>query len=364
MTKYIKWTEEDDNKLKSLLSENKQIKDIQAYFPNRTIHSIKNRTRMFSNKSSKSSLWTEDKLNLLKQSCSSLTVKELSELLSIKESTVYSKLSSEGLSAKTLNKPWDSSEDKFFIDNFYKQNYTRIARKLGRTLESVQQRAIKLNLKKVSKSWSEEEVSLLKEQYSTLSQEELLNVFKRPASAIHNKAYKIGLSRQNSILKETEKLFIISNCGNKTDTELAEMFKCSIDTVKTVRQSSGIYKTGSEVKGPTYIEVFVKNILDENGIEYIFNQPLGDFRPDFQIKDTNLIIEVQGDYWHCNPKIYSTGPKDLIQMQHVLKDYVKNCFYVSNNYNVLCIWESDINQKPQEIKNEILNLILPSPKVI
>ena len=107
-----------------------------------------------------------------------------------------------------------------------------------------------------------------------------------------------------------------------------------------------------------------KNILDENGIEYIFNQPLGDFRPDFQIKDTNLIIEVQGDYWHCNPKIYSTGPKDLIQMQHVLKDYVKNCFYVSNNYNVLYIWESDINQKPQEIKNEILNIILPSPKVI
>ena len=45
------------------------------------------------------------------------------------------------MSAKTLNKPWDSSEDKFLIDNFYKQNYTRIAKKLGREVSGYDEEA-------------------------------------------------------------------------------------------------------------------------------------------------------------------------------------------------------------------------------
>ena len=99
-------------------------------------------------------------------------------------------------------------------------------------------------------------------------------------------------------------------------------------------------------------------------MSYIYNQPLETVKPDFQIVGTDIIIEVQGDYWHCNPKLYSQGPKDLLQMQHVLRDYVKKCFYVSKKLNVLYIWEDDIKKRPEQVKSEILNLILPSPSVI
>ena len=51
-------------------------------------------------------------------------------------------------------------------------------------------------------------------------------------------------------------------------------------------------------------------------------------------------------------------------MQHVLRDYVKKCYYVSNNYVVLYIWEDDIKNHPEQVKSEVLELILPSPKVI
>ena len=36
---------------------------------------------------------------------------------------------------------------------------------------------------------------------------------------------------------------------------------------------------------------------------------------DFKILGTNILIEVNGDYWHANPKYYSK--KDLVKMRGV-----------------------------------------------
>ena len=364
MGKQYKWSEEEDLLIKSLLSQNKTNKEITNFFPNASIISVKNRINKLANRSHKSSIWTEELIKQLENNCANMTVKELSNLLQIKEASIYAKLNALGLEPKFQVHSWTEEEDTFIKDNFYKLTYTRIGKKLNRSTSSVQQRAVKLGLKKISKLWQSDQIKYLKDIYADTDTDELISIFNRSAAAIHNKAYELGLSKNNSILTEKEKLYITANCGSKTDVELALMFKCSSDTIKYIRHSNKIYKDGTEVKGSTYIEQFIKSFLEENNISFIFNQPLGTVKPDFQIENTKFIIEVQGDYWHCNPKLYPNGPKDLIQMQHVLRDYVKKCYYVSNNYVVLYIWEDDIKNHPEQVKSEVLELILPSPKVI
>jgi hypothetical protein len=55
------------------------------------------------------------------------------------------------------------------------------------------------------------------------------------------------------------------------------------------------------------LENFVSNILDENNIKYthqFFLNKDGICKSyDFKIKDTNILLEVDGDYWHGGPSL-------------------------------------------------------------
>jgi G:T-mismatch repair DNA endonuclease (very short patch repair protein) len=73
--------------------------------------------------------------------------------------------------------------------------------------------------------------------------------------------------------------------------------------------------------------------------------------------DLNLIIEYNGDYWHCNPKKYNSEylhphkkktAKEIWTEDKVRIDYLKNL-----GYNLEVIWESDFKND-----NKIINIIL------
>jgi G:T-mismatch repair DNA endonuclease (very short patch repair protein) len=83
---------------------------------------------------------------------------------------------------------------------------------------------------------------------------------------------------------------------------------------------------------------------------------------DILIDGYKKIIEINGDYWHCNPKIYK--PEDLFyfkknpifasdkwEMDRIKIDYAKQ-----SGYDVMVVWESDIRraEKWNKIKEEIL----------
>lgn len=75
------------------------------------------------------------------------------------------------------------------------------------------------------------------------------------------------------------------------------------------------------------------------------------FRYDF--KYNNKIIEFNGDYWHCNPKVYSadyfnTQLKMTAEEKWQL-DNVKKNIALSKGYNVLTIWESEYKNNPDAV---------------
>lgn len=57
-------------------------------------------------------------------------------------------------------------------------------------------------------------------------------------------------------------------------------------------------------------ERFVREWLEKNDIEYrqwVHFEPEYKWEFDFEIVGTSILLEVQGDYYHCNPRVYSNG---------------------------------------------------------
>lgn len=98
-----------------------------------------------------------------------------------------------------------------------------------------------------------------------------------------------------------------------------------------------------QTKKPTKIENKVKLFLDEKGLKYTKNKKMYGFYVDFYLDDYNLIIECDGDYWHCNPKIFNGKKLTKSQKNNIDRDGRKKSIMVENGVKLLRFWEDDIH---------------------
>ena len=74
---------------------------------------------------------------------------------------------------------------------------------------------------------------------------------------------------------------------------------------------------------------------------------------DFYIPKYNLLIEYNGDYWHCNPNLYveTYFNKKKRMLAKDIWEYDKKKLQLStkHGYNLEVIWESDYNKDPNII---------------
>lgn len=97
-------------------------------------------------------------------------------------------------------------------------------------------------------------------------------------------------------------------------------------------------------------EQIVNDILVECEYEFEAQYVVDDmYVADFFIPDLNLIIEVQGDYFHANPLFYGDGkgkkPLTERQSERIKSDKKKRSYYKHKRFNMLYLWENDILQK-------------------
>jgi G:T-mismatch repair DNA endonuclease (very short patch repair protein)/endogenous inhibitor of DNA gyrase (YacG/DUF329 family) len=112
-------------------------------------------------------------------------------------------------------------------------------------------------------------------------------------------------------------------------------------------------------------ERLVREYLENNNIKFYQNLPM--FRKyyvDFYLKDYKTIIEVYGDYWHGNPKIYGENKKYLNENQEdrKQKDVEREIYIKSKGYNIYIIWECDIYNNLEYYMGNILNYIISDNK--
>ena len=90
-----------------------------------------------------------------------------------------------------------------------------------------------------------------------------------------------------------------------------------------------------------------EKLLESILIDYKINTRIGRYKPDYVNESTKHIIEVYGDYWHCNPKFFE---EDFYhpQLKKTAKekwqlDLVRQQYFESLGYTVEIIWEDEVN---------------------
>ena len=106
------------------------------------------------------------------------------------------------------------------------------------------------------------------------------------------------------------------------------------------------------------LEQFVSSIFDKHNIKYTYQFFLktkdGICKSyDFKIKNINLLIEIDGDYWHGGPGV----EKHFYKLDEVkINDQIKNQLASENGYFLIRIWESDIYNQPDILIQKIKEL--------
>lgn len=105
------------------------------------------------------------------------------------------------------------------------------------------------------------------------------------------------------------------------------------------------------------IEKIVRDKLKELGLDLEYSVILDYKQFDFGSKKYRILLEVQGDYWHGNPSIYTKKHLNDTQKRNIKKDKDKATFAKKHSMKLYYIWETDIRANNftvlEEIKNEI-----------
>jgi very-short-patch-repair endonuclease len=104
-------------------------------------------------------------------------------------------------------------------------------------------------------------------------------------------------------------------------------------------------KTKLEVTFQTFLEIL--GLIEKK--DFTYQKQVSSALFDFYIHNSNLLIEVDGDFHHCNPNSIHKIPTFPIQIKTVGNDYRKNLIAEEKGFKLLRFWESDIKNKPEEI---------------
>jgi very-short-patch-repair endonuclease len=101
----------------------------------------------------------------------------------------------------------------------------------------------------------------------------------------------------------------------------------------------------------------VRECLQMDALGFIGEQRVGRYFVDEVNEEYKVIVEINGDYVHANPRIYN--PEDIIRLrgnsytaeEKWESDEKKHCNLKKMGYNVITVWESDdLDKKLEEIK--------------
>ena len=104
-------------------------------------------------------------------------------------------------------------------------------------------------------------------------------------------------------------------------------------------------------------DYFAENFLDVIGVRYVRQyeaKDIGRFY-DFYCEDANVIIEVDGDYYHSYGLKYEE--KNPMQKHNERVDRLKDEWALENGKPILRFWEHDIRDNPEKVMKTLKEAI-------
>jgi G:T-mismatch repair DNA endonuclease (very short patch repair protein) len=97
-------------------------------------------------------------------------------------------------------------------------------------------------------------------------------------------------------------------------------------------------------------ERIIRKILDELNLVYKREKYIASNKWIVDFAIDNIFIEVQGDYWHGNEKVFTFDKLNKVQLRNKLNDEKKKEWILSEGFILLEIWELDIYKNLNNIK--------------
>ena len=137
--------------------------------------------------------------------------------------------------------------------------------------------------------------------------------------------------------------------------DIKERYKNDVKYRKQLRLN-GVKSQLSQNRKTPETEILIEQELNRLKVDYTHHFIIEYYEFDFFIPLKNILIEVQGDYWHGNPLFYEE--KDLLEHQKgkKIRDIQKKTFAENRGYKVLEIWENDIKKNNFSSIKEIFNV--------
>lgn len=165
-------------------------------------------------------------------------------------------------------------------------------------------------------------------------------------------------------------------------TNVFQLESVKTKTKKTLREKYGV---DNPINLPSFernngrkskLQLCIENILIKNNIVFEseasnrfskFNKKLNKFYSpivDVLINHKKIVIEVNGDLWHGNPKIYKPTDKikkwgGIITASKIWElDKIRKKQIESFGYKVMVLWESDIRKNIEKIEKTLIKKLL------
>jgi G:T-mismatch repair DNA endonuclease (very short patch repair protein) len=107
------------------------------------------------------------------------------------------------------------------------------------------------------------------------------------------------------------------------------------------KRAAKMLSDGKHRNTNTKPQIIVNEMLEEMGIAYVNEYNVKYYSVDNYLPDSNLIIEVMGDYWHCNPT--TTGRCNDMQLKNLKRDVKKSNYILKyHGIKILYLWENDL----------------------
>lgn len=150
---------------------------------------------------------------------------------------------------------------------------------------------------------------------------------------------------------------LLRDLETKSNTLIKDKWGIGLKTEKRLRTFYNIDISYRKGYGQTKPERIIETLLNELNITY--NKEVtfknGRFRVDFVISN-KIIIEVQGDYWHSNPRIYKYETFTDDQWKNFYNDWFKKDWFTLKGFNIIYIWEYDIYNNFDQVIKQLLNI--------
>jgi very-short-patch-repair endonuclease len=104
------------------------------------------------------------------------------------------------------------------------------------------------------------------------------------------------------------------------------------------------------------LEKYFSEIVTQHGISLESQYFLDGKFFDFWVPDTKVLVECDGNFYHCHPQTHPIPTYD-IQKHNVQNDIIKNQIAEVHGFKLLRFWESDIHERPSWVIQELLTHI-------